>query len=672
MSGNLQKRWNARSRLWAAWAAVALAASACGGGGGGGESPAPPAPAPAPAPGPGPAPAPAPGPAPAPTPAPSPAPAPAQVPVGISLFAGEEGGPGDIDGTGRAARFGDISAIAIDAAGNVLVADGSNAKIRRVTPAGVVTTLVASTGGLVDDVAAHPDGSVYFVANGSLVRAGAAITTVAAGSSAFHALSVAIAPDGTVYFASRGQVMKIAPGGGTPTQFSSIGLTGMTVGAGGVLHGVLDGRVVMRLAADGTGTPLGVLNGATGETAQDGTPLRFGTPQGVAVDAAGNVYVAERRIANDTTGQLRRISPAGIMTSPLGTRELFAGGSRADVAFDAAGNLYFSSGWGVARMTPAGAVSALAGTYLPLADPSLAPISAVQLAVAPAGHVFTLELVGTRVRMRKYEPNGTRSAFGADGEGVLLPEFPIPPSGNLGLAVGAAGDVYVAAPRIRTLSVFGGTIRAAEGGALYRVSPAGVLTTLQESSPGVADFVPSGLSIDSAGNLYYLDYADKFLRRRSPDGTVARLGNAPVPVVEGLGPGETQVAVSPAGKVWLLNTRTGAFSTLDASGAYVAVPLVAMTLPGGTQVLPQLNGPTNPVADAAGNLYFLDFGKLVRVAPDGATRVLAGSEPFRFQPAPLRIGDLTGGIGAADALAIGPDGVLVLHSGGALVRVRTE
>jgi len=74
----------------------------------------------------------------------------------LNLLAGQIGGPGSIDGAGKNARFNGVSAIAFDVAGNEYVADTANNTIRKITPAGVVSTVAgrAGTAGSVDGVGA--------------------------------------------------------------------------------------------------------------------------------------------------------------------------------------------------------------------------------------------------------------------------------------------------------------------------------------------------------------------------------------------------------------------------------------------------------------------------------------------------------------------------------------
>ena len=173
----------------------------------------------------------------------------------VTTLAGLAGSQGSADGTGSAARFAWPIGVAVDSTGNVYVADNGNDTIRKVTPAGVVTTLAGLAGS-----SGSADGT------GSAAR--------------FYGPSgVAVDSAGNVYVADTGNytIRKVTPAGVVTTLAGLAGTEG---------------------SADGTGSA-----------------ARFSYPSGVAVDSAGNVYVADT--GNNT---IRKVTPAGVVTTLAGTR----------------------------------------------------------------------------------------------------------------------------------------------------------------------------------------------------------------------------------------------------------------------------------------------------------------------------------------------------------------
>jgi hypothetical protein len=180
----------------------------------------------------------------------------------VSTLAGLAGSIGSADGTGSAARFGDPHGVAVDSAGNVYVADSGYDTIRKITPAGVVTTLAGLAGG-----PGSADGT------GSAARFN-------------QPYGVAVDSAGNVYVADTANdtIRKITPAG-----------------------------VVKTLAG---------LASSIGSADDTGSAARFNGPGGVAVDTAGDVYVADSD--NNT---IRIGGPAVQLVSAVSTKTHGGAGS---------------------------------------------------------------------------------------------------------------------------------------------------------------------------------------------------------------------------------------------------------------------------------------------------------------------------------------------------------
>jgi len=315
----------------------------------------------------------------------------------ITTLAGSTDQAGSADGTGSGANFYMPGAVAVDSAGNVYVADTWNMEIRRVTPAGVVTTLAGAPG-----ARGSADGT------GSVAR--------------FYAPEgVAVDSDGNVYVGDSGNctIRKITPTGVVTT------LAGVAGTAG---------------SADGTGAA-----------------ATFASPRGLAVDANGNLLVADW--SNNT---IRKVTPAGIVTTIAGTARVagsadgYGAGANFNgpygVAVDATGNLFVSD-WNnhtIRKITPSGAVSTVAGTPGVYGSTDGAAAAATfgnpgGLAVDGGGNIFVVDENISVIR--KITPLGTVSTIAgspwrtgfANGTGAAA-NFFYP----AGLAIDAASNVYVA------------------------------------------------------------------------------------------------------------------------------------------------------------------------------------------------------------------------------------
>ena len=281
-------------------------------------------------------------------------------PAGVlTTVAGVAGSVGTADGTGSAARFNSPLGIAVDTAGNLYVADSTNHTIRKITPAGVVSTLAG--------------------------LAGSAGSANGAGSAARFSqpIGIAVTVAGTIYVgdASNRTIRSITSTGVVSTLAGLAGIGGSTDGSGSAAR---FGRPV-GVAVDAAGTlyvsdqtndtvraitPGGMVSTLAGLAGNPGiadgsSAARFNNPWGAAVDAAGNVYVADR-----LSHTIRKITPAAVVSTLAGLAGSFGSangtGSEArfqnprSLAVDAAGNIYVadSGNNAIRKITPAGVVTA--------------------------------------------------------------------------------------------------------------------------------------------------------------------------------------------------------------------------------------------------------------------------------------------------------------------------
>jgi sugar lactone lactonase YvrE len=283
-------------------------------------------------------------------------------PAGIAgVHAGSSGVQGSADGTGAAASFRSPQGLAAAGDGTVYVADTGNSTIRKISPAGVVSTLAGSP-----SASGNTDGT---------------------GASARFSkpADVSTAPNGVVYVADTGNhwIRRIdASGVVTTLPSTSLGFEGDPIPGRPAPEGVAlsnsgdlyvantAGNTLLALdAATGVVSVLAGTDGVTGST--DGTKSNalFSGPTGTTVDSTGNIYVVDTQ--NST---IRKISAAGTVTTLAGLPGI-AGfkdgpGNTAwfnkprDITIDSTGNLYVAdTGNAVIRkITPAGAVSTLAIT----------------------------------------------------------------------------------------------------------------------------------------------------------------------------------------------------------------------------------------------------------------------------------------------------------------------
>ena len=566
-----------------------------------------------------------------------------------------------IAGTGRRGFTGDggpatsasldlPSSVALDAAGNLYVADRGNHRVRRIDAAGVITT-VAGTG----EPGYSGDGGP---ATAARLNAPSEVALDAAGN---------------LYVADtrNHRVRRVDPAG-----------------------------VITTIA--GTGE-----RGYSGDSGP-ATAARLDSPWGLALDVAGNLYVAD--VDNN---RVRRVDPAGIITTAAGTGALGYSGDDGPateawlhwphwVALDAAGNLYVADTLNhrVRRIDPAGVITTVAGTGVAGNSGDGGPAAAAQLdtplgvATDPQGNVYIADAGNDVVRVISGSPYELPVRLGSSGESRWLS---VSSRGEVILGGRAAlagarvaacnGDVYAlhnaadgsvqaryvterqavglqglrpinltrdesGSWRIGDEAVVSGQRHARDGrefvldmdGGRWRLASHTLRTVaghvgVQDEVPATSAtlYAPSSVALDSQGNLYIADQANNRIRRIDASGTITTFagtgesgyGGDGVPATEALLNSPSGVAVDGFGNVYVADTGNQRVRRIDVNGdigTYAGTGVQGYSGDGSRAATARLDTPVAVAADATGYVYVADYGnrRVRRVDLAGTIETVAG------------------------------------------------
>ena len=485
----------------------------------------------------------------------------------VTTLAGLAGSQGSIDGTGTDARFFIPKGLAIDHYGNVYVSQGNHI-IRKITADGVVTTIAGLAGvsgnadgngsearfSWLDGIEIDADGNLYVADTGNdsirkITPAGVVTTFV----TSIDARGLAFDASGNLYASGYRIIYKITPAGDVTTFATGFGEGRGFVVIDDVIY-IPDSSMIRRVTPDGTVTTLAGRPGGAGFTDATGRDARFYWPYGIAADVNGNLFIADRINQN-----IRKITPAGEVTTFAGPTSGYTSifNHPRGVAVDDDGFVFVADtdNHTIRKISPAGVVETFAGMQ-GIAGSSDGTGALFNMPAGLAyrdGILYVADMNNHTIRT--ITASGEVSTFAglaqnsgsADGTGSMA-RFNQPE----GVAVDASGNVYVADTHNHTIR---------------KITPDREVTTFaglaQWSGPrtdgtgSAARFnQPKGIAFDTAGNLYIGDTGYFAVRKITPDGVVTTVAGGTRGTADGTGSAArfsslAGVAVGSEGRVYI-------------------------------------------------------------------------------------------------------------------------
>jgi sugar lactone lactonase YvrE len=553
--------------------------------------------------------------------------------LNISTEAGYAG-KGTNDGAGSAALFNSPQGAAIDAAGNVYVADTGNNTIRVITRAGISSTL-AGIPGVAGSADGTGPGATFNQPTGITLDSATNLYVTDFGSSTIRQVTLA------------GHVTTIAGAAGVTGSANNTGTNatfshpmGIAVDASGNLY-VADygNHLIRKITSAHAVSTLAGQAGVAGTNNGNGTAAQFNEPEGVAVSASGTVYVAD--------------------TGNAAIRAITSGGSVSTLA-GSPGSLGSADGTGTNAQFYQPTGIAITGTTLYVSDTfkdTLRQVSTngIVLTVAgAAGIPGNVDAAGSLARFSSPQgvgANGAGTVCVADtGNGTIRLMSGSMVSTLAGSPSGASADGMSTSSRLRSPQLLtadsANNIYAADAqnSVIRKISASGAVTTLAGSAgvfgyaeglgPAASFSGPQGVAVDASGNVYVSDTGNDVIRKLTPAGQSSLFAGSPGRVGNADGTGTNAHFNTPTGMAWYSGTLYVA-DTLNHTIRAITSGGVVSTLVGlagtfgsydGAGSLARFNNPTGVAVDGSGNIYVTDFNNdtIREVSSGGVVTTIAG------------------------------------------------
>jgi uncharacterized protein (TIGR03437 family) len=434
-------------------------------------------------------------------------------------------------------------------------------------------------------------------------------------------MGVAVDVNGDVYISDYIQpnILKISGGIITIIETAVPAATGIAVDSKGNLFVAASANSTVDMISSGMVTVIAGddIAGFSG----DGGPAidaRLNDPLGVAVDASGNVYIAD-----SNNMRVRRVS-SGIIATIAGTG---SGGLAGDggppanaqlsgpsaVAQDSLGNLYIAdTGNNVIREVSAGVITTIAGTGVPGYTGDGGPPANSQLR-APAGVTVdaagNLYIADTGNRVIRKISNGIITTFSSNSLLTSPSAITIDASGNLYVVATSACEVFLPGTQM-----FNGTTST-----ILKIS-SGSITTIASDYCSGNQSLAVGLAVDNSGNLFYTQGSSVYKTANGVSTLVAGAGtgfsgdNGPAVSAQLSAP--AGLAFDSSGSLWISDTgnqrirkvSNGIITTIAGTGPPALEGFPTFGGDGGPALAAQLDNPEGIVVSPTGQVFFADTG----------------------------------------------------------------
>ena len=479
--------------------------------------------------------------------------------------------------------------VAVDSNNNVYIADTNNANVRKITSDGNINTVAGSTAivsnvvtvkfGYAGDGGAAIDAELAGPAGVAVDSSG----NIYIATYADNRIRKVTSSSGNISTFAGNSGYGFAGDGGPATSAQLSAPRGICLDSAGNLY-LADrwNNRIRKIAGGNISTIAG--NGLANFGGDNGpaTSAQLSAPDGVAVDNAGNVYISDF-----LNNRVRMVTPAGIISTYAGNGlSGFSGdggpatsaalSQPAGLAVDAAGNLYIadSNNSAVRKVTPAGTISTVAGTGgsqgysgdggSATSAKMMAPFG---VAVDSSGNLYIADFYGW---IRKVTASsgvistiaGNGSVgYSGDGGPATSAQFYYP----VGVALDISGNVYVADSNngaVRMVS--NGTISTVAGNGTLSYAGDGALATFAQFSQ------ISSIAVDAQSNVYVADTGNQAIRLFPLGGFVTTIAGNGTPGYTGDGGPATQaemnnpkaVAVTPSGNVYFADSANNSVRLL--------------------------------------------------------------------------------------------------------------